>query len=852
MPGVTPSDRHRHMASDMREDLARFAKQLGYENDLDDDDLNHALSEVAEEINAQRLRVDPKKLSSRVSSRPSSRTASQSQQLRRGSTVSRPSTASRLLQSTRKKALKLQKYNDIRIPQATKRNGGRARFSASPRTKRLLKQTQRGSPPPPVLASAVKRPQYLQKKFGLGIRPTTVSGNSRARKKKSTSSIEYDDLFSNKKSRNRVTKEMSPRKDEVVSITPKATDEKSLHDAQLKNANDSQSLIPNADKRKGKVNHTSLRGGSDPKKIQILPIGADELMKKIKTRIMQRSKRVGAVAIWLRRAFSQFDNDGNNIIDQQEFTRGIREGLGFMHVHSNDIDDLFKLLDAKKEKAIRLNQFITAFTPHGFEGTPKILQFSDKEMSDREALKQLKHDFAREIHTRNKTLRELFMQMSCDNRQGKVNRKQLTSTLNKYGIAVGNKHAIDLLFDACDLNKDGVIDYSELSKGLQIADGSRQKVIPVATVKLSDPVRIGKDKLHQLVVDAIHKLAKSTNDLKRMFRQFDKNDDETIDFEEFSQALSRSLRITGIHRQDLKDLFDSYDKEKTGNIPYPVFVESICVSKEEKQASTYTNLVEPPMSNTREKAASELTMSRQQLQIFANNERKLTANDPTLPDKIKQIKERIKHQSLLKFRNVRKFFLNMDKSRKGVFTKPEIKRAMRHMGIGHIKESALDALFDMADANKDGLVDYNEFMKYVIEAEGPKLAKWDDKCYEPLWESAEYKNLTKKEKQKIWTSAQNLVIGQFDTSKYYRSKPTPNVINGVHSADYPPWDEGDRQKTKTSMYNTTQKDHLGVAAYSVNPRNIIPSAIIPKRRPLSIPSKLELKAHTLSLAKRPT
>ena len=39
MPGITPSDKHRHMASDMKADLARFAKQLGYENDLDDDDL---------------------------------------------------------------------------------------------------------------------------------------------------------------------------------------------------------------------------------------------------------------------------------------------------------------------------------------------------------------------------------------------------------------------------------------------------------------------------------------------------------------------------------------------------------------------------------------------------------------------------------------------------------------------------------------------------------------------------------------------------------------------------------------------------------------------------------------------
>ena len=121
--------------------------------------------------------------------------------------------------------------------------------------------------------------------------------------------------------------------------------------------------------------------------------------------------------------------------------------------------------------------------------------------------------------------------------------------------------------------------------------------------------------------------------------------------------------------------------------------------------------------------------------------------------------------------------------------------------------------------------------------------------YEPLWESKEYINMTKKEKEKIWTSAQNLVIGQFDTTKYYKAKPTPNVLNGIHSAAYPPWDQQDRKTTTKKMYDTTQKDHLGVNAYAVDPFNIKPSAIIPKRRPLSIPSKLELKHHTLTLEK---
>ena len=97
--------------------------------------------------------------------------------------------------------------------------------------------------------------------------------------------------------------------------------------------------------------------------------------------------------------------------------------------------------------------------------------------------------------------------------------------------------------------------------------------------------------------------------------------------------------------------------------------------------------------------------------------------------------------------------------------------------------------------------------------------------------------------------SESIIIGQFDTTKYYRPKPTPNVINGIHSAAYPPWDQQDRKKRKKKMYHTTQNDHVGYKAYNVDPYNIRPSAIIPKRRPLSIPSKLELKAHTLTLRK---
>ena len=126
---------------------------------------------------------------------------------------------------------------------------------------------------------------------------------------------------------------------------------------------------------------------------------------------------------------------------------------------------------------LRLDQFINSFTPHGFEGTPKILKFSDTKLTDAAAIKKLKHDFSVAIHTRRKNLRDLFIQMSHDNRQGKVTRAELKSTLNKFGIAVGNDRAADLLFNACDVNNDGIIGYSELSRGLKGIDAGKQKLL---------------------------------------------------------------------------------------------------------------------------------------------------------------------------------------------------------------------------------------------------------------------------------------------------------------------------------------------------------------------------------------
>ena len=70
------TNKHRMMASNLKEDLSRLAEELGYADDLDDDDLNVALNEVANEINTQKLRVNSKRLSSRVSSRVSSRASS--------------------------------------------------------------------------------------------------------------------------------------------------------------------------------------------------------------------------------------------------------------------------------------------------------------------------------------------------------------------------------------------------------------------------------------------------------------------------------------------------------------------------------------------------------------------------------------------------------------------------------------------------------------------------------------------------------------------------------------------------------------------------------------------------------
>ena len=750
---------HRDLAFSLKEDLTRFANNVGYGNDLDDEDLSVAVNNIANHLHENNLIIDNFALSKRV------KKLKDIHMKANGTSPKRPGTNGKPPRST----------------------WGR---SHSPQTKHRT------------LKPVVQRPKHLQRKFGLG---ETVKShqNKNAPGRMSGRVSRQSSMAGSAASRppssaNRSTK----------SSLPKSENAANLKSANKNNNTDAKHRPPSTHRNRQ------------------YPMGHNALLKLVKRRVVERSRSTGSPVIWLRRLFSKFDKDKNNILDLDEFTQGMRLGLGFHSVLQEDIDSLFtNVLDKKKEGAIRFEDFVYEFTPHEFE-SPKVLEFSDRKLSDKDAISQMKKDFGKAIHTYSKTMRGLFVQMAEENRQGQVTKPTLQRQMNKYGIAVGNPRAVDLLFQACDVNGDGVITYNELAETInERGFQSGFKVIPQQAPKPKPLPLVGVAKLHGIVIDAVQKRAKGPNDLRRVFNRFDKNNDETVDLNEFRSVLRSYLKVTQVNDTDIMQLFQKYDKEKSGNISYPVFIEAIM----------------PPDFVLN--GANKLLIGG----VSALDEKR----GIDLQKEANEIKHRIQEQSILKFRNVRKFFLSMDRTGLGRFTKTQLKVALRKAGIGHLNERGLDKVFEMCDVNKDGVVDYNEFMTYMLEIDGPALAKWDAHAANMVYAVDEYDNLPPKEKLDHWKTAQARVIGNFDPRKARPTTPCANVINGIYSAKDPPWDvqfKAGKKANAKNMYKTTQDSQIGKRCYEkTNPRNVVPSAIRVARRPLSIPGKLEIKALTNSL-----
>jgi Ca2+-binding EF-hand superfamily protein len=761
-----------HTHRQLRDHLASFAAKSGYA--LPQQDLNLVLNEVTGDMKKKNLMINPDHNKRMERMRALHLKAS-------GARPSRP-TSSR----------------------ASRRSSSSVRIRV--RENHLWR-------PNTVSASDVKRPMHLQRKFGLGatvratLRPSSQSSANRARPK------------------------IPP------SITP------SLRDRSLTQASHPTTIVPPSSLPENKRqlsqsqhrSPTNIVGGNDkkalkggPRNIKMLPVGHEALLKMMRQKVIERSKSTRNPVIWLRKQWLHFDKDKNNIIDAEEFSRGVR-AMGFPYVAQTDIDDVFKhKFDVKQEGCIRFEFFMQTLTPQEFESNTNFLNFNPP-MSDDQAVKEMKKDFAKAIHTYSRTTRGLFVTMAQNNRQGKVTKAELKRVMTKFGIGVGNDRGVDLLFAACDLNGDGVITYDELAQTInQKGFATDLKAIPMTKTKARPIPCIGAEALHKIISEVLLKRGTGQNELARTFRSFDKNHDETIDINEFRRVIKNYFKITGVNDQDILDLFEEYDQDKGGHINYHTFINALMPSHFEAGENTFVS----------------------------GNYTAPTFYNDNLDVKVRETKKRIKEQSILKFKNVRQFFLKMDKSGLGKFTRQQLKAALRKEGIGHLQESALDEIFDRADVNKDGVVDYEEFMRNLLELDGPDLHSLVKHKLEPAFAVEKFDELPMEEKLARYKTQQKLITGNFDTKKAKPSKPCPDVIRGIFSADNPPWAEWEaREKAKNEMYKTAQSRVIGHGERfytEAKQSNVHPTAIRWSHRPLSIPSKLEVNALTLKLANKNT
>ena len=96
-------------------------------------------------------------------------------------------------------------------------------------------------------------------------------------------------------------------------------------------------------------------------------------------------------------------------------------------------------------------------------------------------------------------------------------------------------------------------------------------------------VRVGRHRLHHMLLDKIEQKAKGTGSfsrtsehvMRKLFKEFDTDDSGELDKDEFRMALKWKMGLMNVADADIDELFDYYDTDKGGGIDVDEFIDKV-------------------------------------------------------------------------------------------------------------------------------------------------------------------------------------------------------------------------------------------------------------------------------------
>merc|ERR1711871_1905151 len=256
------------------------------------------------------------------------------------------------------------------------------------------------------------------------------------------------------------------------------------------------------------------------------------------------------------------------------------------------------------------------------------------------------------------------------NGDGVLQPQEFLELLTRCGLRFPAEVVLDIFLKA-DVNGDGVIEYDEFIPAMKaIIAGAKQASAPSGMPDLKDVPPLMLEKY-----------------LNKLFQVADRNGDGVLQPEEFANLLSRSgFNFT---QQQIATIIDAADVNKDGVIEYEEFV--------------------PAMS---------ALLQGDFLSSPSQSENAMPAIEDVPPEMLK--------------RYLKKLFAVGDVNGDGVLQPEEMSRLLELSGF-NLAPSQVAAIVDEADVNKDGVIEYDEFVPVAIgilqarlRTGAPTMPKIDD------------------------------------------------------------------------------------------------------------------------------
>ena len=201
-------------------------------------------------------------------------------------------------------------------------------------------------------------------------------------------------------------------------------------------------------------------------------------------------------------------------------------------------------------------------------------------------------------------------------------------------------------------------------------------------------------------------------DAKRLFKNFDRNKDGTINFTSFSNG----LRLAGVKANHglQRELFEQASQGRP-QMAYGKFVDDM--KRRASDADSKTSLpIDDPHEIQREQREENQRQRLRRLGFLRQNadeERgSVWRNKSPEERKAALLRERVMRKLLDQEDKVEAAFVSVDGQRDGKLNKTEFHEGIRRLGIT-LSEKDAGALFDDLPRTPDGLIDYNGFSRYL-------------------------------------------------------------------------------------------------------------------------------------------